>query len=151
MTWAMLHSLKIIGMKYIVFFCLVKMRITQKDKVKFSMHYWRQNLNLSFFLSPKYNIFYSEKLHTNRIQYCLHHGIFSEFFERFEFEFLELPISSSKRTPLHAVAELQQSGPGCTNLPRRKKYFFSWATSTYIMKYAIVLGTYNSQQKNELG
>jgi hypothetical protein len=49
-----------------------------------------QNLNLSILLSQYYNIFFSEKLHTNRIEHCLRCVIFLELFEVFEFEFLEV-------------------------------------------------------------
>jgi hypothetical protein len=49
------------------------------------------NLNLSFLLSKKYDIFCCEKLHTDRIQHYLRHDIFFNFFfEVSEFEFLEL-------------------------------------------------------------
>jgi hypothetical protein len=49
-----------------------------------------QNLNMSFSLSLKYNIFCSENLPTDEIQHCLHHGMLLEFFEMFEFEILRL-------------------------------------------------------------
>jgi hypothetical protein len=42
---------------------------------------------LLFFLSPKYNVFSSENLQNGRVQHYLRHGIFSDFFEIFIFEF----------------------------------------------------------------
>jgi hypothetical protein len=48
-----------------------------QDNTKVSMYYSsKQNLNSSFLLSLKYNIFYSKNLHSEEIQNCLHHGIF---------------------------------------------------------------------------
>jgi hypothetical protein len=56
-------------------------KISQKDKTKFhSTVHGLQNLNLSFLLSPNYNIFRSENLHTYRIQHCLRHNIFFKIF-----------------------------------------------------------------------
>jgi hypothetical protein len=43
-----------------------------------------QNINLLFLMRQKYSIFYSEKLHADTIQHCLHHGNFLKFLKCLE-------------------------------------------------------------------
>jgi hypothetical protein len=54
-------------------------KIIKKTKSSFLCTHTWQNLDLSFLPSPKYIIFRSKKLHTDKIQHYLHHGIFSRF------------------------------------------------------------------------
>jgi hypothetical protein len=68
---------------------------------------------MSFLLSPKYNIFRSEKIHTDRLQHYLHHGIYFRFFERFEFEFLEIQNLGS----IELEIQMSALAPTLLNLP----------------------------------
>jgi hypothetical protein len=70
-------------------------KISQKRQkrvfsVLFITIHGQENLNLSFLLSLKYNIFRSKNLYTHRIQHSLYPCIFSKFFVMFKFEILEL-------------------------------------------------------------
>jgi hypothetical protein len=63
----------------------VKWQSVTKDKIEFLVYCSLLCLDSKiliyhFLLSPKYNIFWSENLHTYRIQHCLRHDIFFEFF-----------------------------------------------------------------------
>jgi hypothetical protein len=56
-------------------------KIAQNDKIKFSMHRG-QNLDLSFLLIPKYIIFRSKKLHTDKNTTLSTPWYFFRFFEK---------------------------------------------------------------------
>jgi hypothetical protein len=55
-------------------------KISQKDKIEFSVHCSPRTKPQLVFLSPKYYISRSEKLHTDRIQHCVRPGIFFRIF-----------------------------------------------------------------------
>jgi hypothetical protein len=78
--------------------------------VLFIPNHGGQNLNFAFLLSQKYNISRSKKLLTEEYNIFLQHGNFLEFSKRFEFKFLELPISGSMELELQMSAQSGSKG-----------------------------------------
>jgi hypothetical protein len=63
---------------------------------------------LPFLLSPKYDVFYSENLHNDRVQHCLHVGIFFRNFLRcLNSNFLKLKKENAKPGYLVPVLHLE--------------------------------------------
>jgi hypothetical protein len=102
----MLHSiiLKFSGQNTLYFRLSTNDKIAQTTKSSFlyAAHHCSPRIKSQFIflLSPKYTIFRSEKLHSDRCNIVYIMVFFLIFFERFEFELLELEILGSMELEL---------------------------------------------------
>jgi hypothetical protein len=104
-------------------------KISQKDQIKFPVTvHGLQNFNLSFLLSPKYNIFWFQNLHTYRIQHYLHHDIFSKNLETSKFKISKVQNLATMEPELQ-MAALDEINP---YIGRQKRLRFR---STLITHY----------------